>query len=81
MHVQVHINDYTMILQAIVKLQKENTALKSKLEAGKLHVLTNDVANRINHWMNVPYRDVSERQDIENFAKEITKYIDSQLRT
>lgn len=81
MYIQIDINDYRMILQALQKLQKENAALKSKIEAEKLHSVTRDVTKRINQWMNAPYHGKSEQQDIEDFATEITRYIDSQLRT
>lgn len=81
MYVQTHIDDYSLILQALMKLQQENRSLKSQLETEKLHRLIGSVSNRIDEWLDKPYHGMSERQDIESFSEEIIKYIDSQLRT
>lgn len=80
MYVQIHKDDFDLISKALMKLQQENAKLKSQLKTEELHTLINNVANRINEWVDEPYHGISERQDIENFAKEITNYIDKQLR-
>ena len=71
---------YTLILAAIELLKKENAELKRQIEIMKLQNISADVANRIDDWLSRPYQGENERQDIEIFAKEISKYINSQLK-
>ncbi|PIC80523.1 hypothetical protein CSV75_01650 [Sporosarcina sp. P18a] len=81
MYLQIHTDDMKNISQALAKLQEENKALKSMIDAERLHNTISEVADRIDRWLERPYQGVSEQQDIERFAEEITRYIDSQLRT
>lgn len=71
---------YGLILAAVELLQKENAELKRKIEIMELQNISAAVANLIDDWLSRPYQGDSERQDIEDFAKEISKYIHSQLK-
>ncbi|AJK89661.1 MULTISPECIES: hypothetical protein [Lysinibacillus] len=71
---------YTLVLAAFELLQKENTELKRQMEIMKLQNISAAVATLIDEWLSKPYQDDNERQDIEAFSKEISKYIYSQLK-
>lgn len=78
---QIDMRQYLVITAALNKLQVENKLLKEKIKTMELKTISADVANQIDDWLSQPYHGKSERKDIENFATEITKYIDSQLKT
>ncbi|MFJ8100397.1 hypothetical protein [Lysinibacillus sp. NPDC096212] len=71
---------YTLILAALELLKKENDELKRQIEIMKLQNILAAVANLIDEWLSRLYQGEDERQDIEIFAKEISKYIHSQLK-
>lgn len=71
---------YTLVLAALELLQKENAELKRQIEIMKLQNISAAVANLIDEWLSRPYQGENERHDIETFAKEISKYIHSQLK-
>ncbi|QPQ31005.1 hypothetical protein [Lysinibacillus sp. JNUCC 51] len=70
---------YSLVLAAMEMLQRENAELRKQIENMKLQNISAAVANLIDEWLNTPYQG-DERQDIEMFAKEISKYIRSQLK-
>ncbi|MBG9756382.1 hypothetical protein J2B92_17290 [Lysinibacillus sphaericus] len=71
---------YTLVLAAFELLQKENAELKRQIEIMKLQNISVAVANLIDEWLSRPYQGEDQRQDIEAFSKEISKYIYSQLK-
>lgn len=71
---------YSLILAAVELLQKENAELKRKIEIMELQNISAAVANLIDEWLSRPYEGDNERQDIEDFAKELSRYIHSQLK-
>lgn len=71
---------YNLILTAFELLKKENAELKRQIEIMKLQNISAAVANLIDEWLSTPYQGEDERQDIETFANEISKYIHSQLK-
>lgn len=47
----------------------------------KVNTISKEVAIRLNHWMNTPYKEtVTEKQDIELFASRITDYIITRMK-
>lgn len=73
-------HDYALIYTAMKMLQQENAELKKQIEIMKLQNVSVAVAALIDEWLSKPYDGDNERQDVENFAKEISKYIHSQLK-
>lgn len=73
-------NLYATILTALLKVSKENIELKKQIETMKIQRVSSTVSNRIDEWLNQPYNGSSERQDIEKFSEEITKYIHYELK-
>lgn len=71
---------YTLILLALQSLQRENAELKKQIETMKLQNVSESVADHVEEWLNKSYEGKSERQDIEDFAKEISRYIHGQLK-
>lgn len=71
---------YTLVLAAFELLQKENAELKRQIEIMKLQNISAAVATLIDEWLSRPYEGEDQRQDIESFSKEISKYIYSQLK-
>lgn len=71
---------YSLILAAMKMLQRENTELKLQIEIMKLQNISVAVANLIDEWLSRPYDGENERQDIEDFAKELSRYIHNQLK-
>ena len=80
-HVQSYADVYSVILQALLKLQQENTELKKQIKEMKTQETSSTVAERINAWLDKPYAGSSERSDVEQFASEITQFIESKLKT
>ncbi|WP_285397620.1 hypothetical protein [Lysinibacillus sp. fls2-241-R2A-57] len=70
---------YELILTAMLKLQIENVELKRQLESIKSKNVTGSVADRIDEWLNRPYKG-SSRKDIEEFSEELIEYMSSQLK-
>jgi len=70
---------YNLILTAMLKLQIENIELKKQLESIKSKNVTGSVADRIDEWLNRPYKG-SIRKDIEEFSEELIEYMSSQLK-
>ncbi len=78
----------SILLNSVVRLQHENKTLKQQvieqqdiLNDIKIHDVSKQVAAHIDSWMNIPYLyGKTERQDIEDFAFRLTKYIDHKLR-
>lgn len=76
------------LLHSINRLVNENASLKQQviqqqeiLNDIKIHDVSKQVAGHIDSWMNIPYLyGKTERQDIEDFAFRLTKYIDHKLR-
>lgn len=72
---------YTAIILAALELSKnENAELKKQNETLKLQNISSAVATLTDEWLNKPYECGRERQDIEEFAEKITKYIHNQLK-
>lgn len=80
MYAKIHVDHVRLITQALEKLQKENVELKDRIEAERLHAVTLNVYEKIDQWLSKSYEGDNEQQDIKDFAEEITKYIDRQLR-
>lgn len=70
---------YNLILTAMLKLQIENVELKRQLESIKSKNVTGSVADRIDEWLNRPYKG-SSRKDIEEFSEELIEYMSRQLK-
>lgn len=70
---------YDLILSAMLKLQMENIELKKRLDFIASKNVTESVADRIDEWLNRPYKG-SSRKDIEEFSEELIEYMSSQLK-
>jgi len=70
---------YDLILSVMLKLQIENIELKKRLELIASKHVTESVADRIDEWLNRPYKG-SSRNDIEEFSEELIEYMSSQLK-
>ncbi|GLC89360.1 hypothetical protein [Lysinibacillus piscis] len=70
---------YSLFLETVA-LRNENAELKNQIETMKLQKITAVVADLIGDWLDKPLVDKDERQDIEEFADELTRYIKSQLK-
>ncbi len=82
------INMDSALMVGIARLQHENKTLKQQvieqqdiLNDIKIHDVSKQVAGHIDSWMNIPYlHGKTEREDIDEFAFRLTKYIDHKLR-
>lgn len=71
---------YAVILTAMMTLQEENAALK-KNASERIQSIAEEVAAQVDDWLNKPYKDKkTTMQDINDFALQITRYVDHRLR-
>lgn len=73
------------IIEALLRenrnLEIENIKLKKQINDRKVQDVAKEVAKHTNDWMNKPYvGGKTEQQDINDFALQITRYVDHRLR-
>lgn len=67
-------------LRKIDEIICENIALKKQVNDIKLEKVAKEVSNHIDTWMNEPHHGKSTKQDIDEFALKLTRYLDHRLK-
>lgn len=70
-----------VISKAFVNMWRENKEIKERVEELEFENLSLKVFNRIDGWLNTPYEEKSEREDVEKFAREITRFIVHEVKS
>lgn len=62
------------------KLTIENSVLKKQLSDIKVRDVAQEVSVHVNNWLDSPYEErKTKQQDINEFALQITRYVDYRL--